>query len=436
MKVAAMNSSARLLIAAAALMFIGCEEGQVAADAGPRQTEWSVHGRPGETPLIVADSIPLNQLCANLEESLCDYQIRCDPTANYQRIETCKRDERLPIFNCLARWQYPIEERLASGTLSYHGDRVSTCLRALRLEECVSFSEVPECDFDRFVEGNGILGACCYDSSECQSGYCGDRGPNPEASTRGRCRAKLGDGSGRCFFDSECDDGLRCSGGLCARPLAAAENCRIGATPCAAGLFCVGPIGATTCQASTPIGMRCALSGSSFPPCSRGLGCAHPDGDPFGICIALTGLGEACDESISCSPGLRCSVPDLSDVARCTVMRYGGGGEPCQAGFGVLRCNTRNHCQVEPGSRDGVCASYADLGGDCDGRLACRRGWCRPPDCDDLSALCRLGREGVCVSFQSFDAVCTTTAQCGPDEGGRFCSSEGICAGAQTAVCE
>ena len=178
-------------VAVGLCLLLACPSEETSPDAGPVSTEWPVHGRPGEGPLSVPDTIPVDQFCAFMEESICDYQIRCDPTANYQRIEPCKLDERLPIFNCLTRWQYPFMERQAMGTLRYDGAAVSACLRALNVEQCIPWDQVEACDFARFTQGQGILGACCFDSSECSSGYCGDRGPNPEPSTRGRCRAKL-----------------------------------------------------------------------------------------------------------------------------------------------------------------------------------------------------------------------------------------------------
>ncbi len=426
----------RLFLAVALLFLAACEGGGDSVDAGPPLTEWPVHGRPGEEPLPVPDSIPINQFCAYLEESICDYQIRCDPTANYQRIESCKNDERLPVFNCLTRWQYPFMEREQMGTLRYDGAAVTACLRALNVAQCIPYHAIEACDFARFTAGQGILGACCFDSSECQSGYCGDRGPNPEPSTRGRCRAKLGAGSGRCFYDSECEDGLRCSGGICANPLAVGEPCRGTGTPCADGAFCVGESGQTLCEPAAPKGMRCDTYAGRFPPCARGLGCEQAEGDRFGICVQNLSENQDCGEELACSPGLRCSVPDPTDGAKCTELQYGAVGDFCEEGGGIARCNTRTYCQVALGSREGVCAAYADLGEACDGRLPCRRGWCRPLDCEDLSQPCSLGREGVCSMYQDLGQPCTSQRQCGVEDAGRFCSSENLCSGASVNRCE
>ena len=144
------------------------------------------------------------------------------------------------------------------GTLRYDGAAVSACLRALNIEQCIPWDQVEACDFARFTQGQGILGACCFDSSECSSGYCGDRGPNPEPSTRGRCRAKLGEGSGRCFYDSECEPGLRCSGGICASPIAVGEPCRNSGTPCVEGAHCVGERDDTRCEAAAACAVTCS----------------------------------------------------------------------------------------------------------------------------------------------------------------------------------
>jgi hypothetical protein len=421
-------------MAAALLVFAGCPADDPAPDAGPRQSEWPVHGRPGETPLAVPDSIPVEQFCAYLEESICDYQIRCDPTANYQRIESCKLDQKLPTFNCLTRWQYPFMERQQMGTLRYDGAAVTRCLRALKIEQCIR--QVPECDFAGFTEGLGILGACCFDSSECSSGYCGDRGPNPEPSTRGRCRAKLAQGSGRCFNDSECEAGLRCSGGICAEALALGESCRGVGTPCADGAFCVGERGDERCELAAAMGMRCDIVSTSFPRCARGLGCQQGDEERFGICVAQIQEGEPCGEDLACSSGLRCSVPDATDGARCTQMGYGSEGEYCQIGAGYSRCDTRNTCRVEAGSREGTCVGYSDLGEVCDGRLPCRRGWCRPANCEDLSQNCSLGRPGICVLYQDLGEPCTSVHQCGIEDAGRFCNSQNVCDGATVNACE
>ena len=78
--------------------------------------------------------------------------IRCDPTANYQRIEPCKLDERLPIFNCWTRWQYP---HGASGD----GDCATTLLSgpvcALNVEQCIPWDQVGARDLR--AEGQGSL---------------------------------------------------------------------------------------------------------------------------------------------------------------------------------------------------------------------------------------------------------------------------------------
>lgn len=427
----------RSAAAAVGLCFLlACPSEETSPDAGPVSTEWPVHGRPGEAPLAVPDTIPVDQFCAFMEESICDYQIRCDPTANYQRIEPCKLDERLPIFNCLTRWQYPFMERQAMGTLRYDGAAVSACLRALNVEQCIPWDQVEACDFARFTQGQGILGACCFDSSECSSGYCGDRGPNPEPSTRGRCRAKLGEGSGRCFYDSECEPGLRCSGGICASPIAVGEPCRNSGTPCVEGAHCVGERDDTRCEAAAPRGMRCDLFNNRFPPCARGLGCEQGANDRYGICIPQLQEGEPCGEEVACSQGLRCSVPDPTSGSACTHLDYGDEGDDCEVGSGTSRCNTRTTCQVAPGTRSGVCTAYADLGEACDGRQPCRRGWCRPLDCDDLSQPCSLGRAGTCSAFQDLGDPCTSQGQCGPEDAGRFCSSENVCSGRSVNSCQ
>ena len=426
----------RSLFAAALVVLAACPEAEGPADAGPRQTEWPVHGRPGEGPLPVPDEVPVEQFCAYVEESFCDFQVRCDPTANYQRIEACRTDETLPTYNCLTTWQYPMQERQAMGTLRYRGDAVSACLRALDIERCIRWDKIPECDFSRFTEGQGILGACCFDSSECSSGFCGDRGPNPEPDTRGRCRAKLGEGSGRCFRDSECEEGLRCAGGLCKTPLPVDSSCVPNAVPCVEGAFCVGPAGSEVCQTPAPMGMRCDRIGREHPPCARGLACEQADGDRFGVCRADRAEGELCDETLACSPGLRCTVANPTDRARCVALTYGTEGEFCEAGQGTDRCDSRHHCSVEVGTRSGVCVPYSDLGENCDGRLPCRRGWCRPLDCDDLSRPCSAGRPGVCSPFQDLGEACGNDTHCGPEDGGRFCSEQGLCSGLTAARCD
>ena len=130
------------------------------------------------------------------------------------------------------------------------------------------------------------------------------------------------------------------------------------------------------------------------------------------------------------------SVPEPSEEAQCTQMRYGEAGDYCQTGQGRSRCNTRTYCAVQPGSREGECVAYPDLDEACDGRLPCRRGWCKPPDCTDLSQPCSLGRAGVCTLYQDLGEACTSTAQCGMADSGRFCSSQNRCSGEAVNRCE
>jgi hypothetical protein len=404
------------------------------ADAGPAGP--SVHGRPGETPLAVPDEVPLAELCTFLTESYCNFVSKCDPTAPYLRVESCRQDELLPIHNCLTHIQYPIQTRVEAGTVTYRGDRVTACLRSFDLQTCSGFVGNPACELAQFTDGQQPRGGCCYDSSECADSVCRDRGPNAEIDRQGRCGSPFGDGAGRCFSAQDCAEGLVCDRNTCRTPVPEDSNCSHRGVPCAAGLFCAGEVGDETCQPAVRKGMRCGFDNTLFAPCLEGMTCFPEAGRNYGVCGPHLAVGEPCDGTIPCSPGLRCSSPNGPSRYECTVVTFGDIGDECEVGHGTRRCNSRTTCRTAEGQDSGTCEPFPDLGEACDGRVPCRTGWCRPAGCDDVQNGCRIGRAGLCAPFLEAAAACGDTRQCGPAEGGRFCSSERICAGESVPLCD
>ena len=434
------STSGRILGVLSLGLLVACPGGEEAPDAGPEEIA-QVHGRPGEAPLEVPDSVPLDQLCAYLSESKCDFIARCDPTAPFLRVESCRADENIGTARCLGEIQYPIEKRVLAGTVEYRGDRVTECLRALDMEKCLGVDDLPECDPLRFTEGLQPRSGCCFDTSECRDGVCRDRGGG--GTDRGRCGASLSVGASPCFSNPDCESGSTCVRGTCAAQSGEGQGCGPFKADCQEGLHCAGETGSETCQLPAQRGARCGYDDTEFPPCERALACRPVEGRDFGICGDYLQEGESCDEgTIACSPGLRCTSPRGGGRYECTYMSFGGAGEGCENGTGTTRCDSRTWCETQRGETDGQCAAFPGIGEACDGLRDCRNGWCRPSSCSDPGRLCRLGSAGTCEPYLGIEVTCVDSRQCGPIMGGKICKTPAqggakVCAVEQAVqVCE
>jgi hypothetical protein len=226
-----------------------------------------------------------------------------------------------------------------------------------------------------------------------------------------------------------------CDRNTCRVPVPEGSNCSARGVPCAADLFCAGDVGDETCSPAATKGMRCGYDTTNFSPCGVGFTCHPESGRSYGVCKPHLALTEPCDGSIPCSPGLRCSSPRGASRYECTLMTFGALGDECEVGHGTRRCDSRTTCRTTEGGESGTCEAFPDLGEACDGRVPCRTGWCRPEGCSDLQSGCRIGQPGTCEPFLVAAAVCGDTRQCGPAEGGRFCSSARICDGDTIPLC-
>ena len=411
---------------------LACPAPEPTPDAGPTRAA-AFHGRPGETGLAVPDEVPLAELCEALVEVACDFSSRCDPSAPYLRIESCRGDDHQPLHNCMAELQAPIEARVANGTVAYRGDQVSACLRAVSVAQCVGMEDLDVCAWDRFTDGLQPRSGCCYDSTECSDGVCRDRGATGQGQ-QGRCGAPMPAGSSPCFADGDCESGVSCLRGTCRARSAEGQECGQHKADCERGLACVGETGNERCAPHAPFGQRCGIAHNDFPPCLAGLVCVQREGREFGVCGDYLQEGEPCDDRIACSPGLRCSAPQGGGRYACYFYEFGGDGDRCQVGEDVQRCDSRTFCDTPVGDNHGFCSDFPIPGEACDGETAhpCRLGWCQPSGCTDpASAACAASRAGTCAPHLSVGDTCVKDSQCGVG-GGKLCKSSG---GGRPKVC-
>lgn len=415
------STSGQLFFGLVLGLLTACPGAEEVPDAGPEVLP-EVHGRPGEQALEVPDEIPLDRLCAYVSESICDWIARCDPTAPFLRVESCRADGNIGMAKCLSELQYPIEKRVAAGTVRYHGERAAACLRALDVQSCIGTDRLDACQENAFTEGLQPRSACCFDTSECADGVCRDRGGG--GTDMGRCGAPLSVGASPCFSDPDCEVGATCIRGTCKELSGEGQDCGAFKADCQTGLYCAGDAGAEVCTLPAKRNARCGYENTEFPPCERGLACRPVEERDFGICGDYLQLGENCDEgTIACSPGLRCTSPRGGGRYACTYMEFGGSGDECEVGTGTLRCDSRTWCETEAGSPEGICRAFPEVGEPCTGLRDCRNGWCRPASCTDPGTNCRLGDGGSCEAYLALETQCLDSRQCGPLMGGKICKT-------------
>lgn len=112
------------------------------------------------------------------------------------------------------------------------------------------------------------------------------------------------------FADLPCQDGLRCSGGVCqpSAPSGEGDSCeRI--DDCEEGLMCLN----LSCRVPSKLGEPCGSS------CAEGV-CVH--GDEGATCVKALGLDEPCTDTRECQRDLDC------EEGRC-IAKTQLAGEPC-----------------------------------------------------------------------------------------------------------
>lgn len=222
--------------------------------------------------------------------------------------------------------------------LSVSQEQASACAAKITASSCAfGVGDLAEC----VLKGTLPTSTPCYDGRQCQTGRCKRTVLSADC---GRC-ATFEEIDGACIEDGDCDFGLTCSDGHCAKLLAKTEVCTVdGGKRCAAGLVC-----------------------------AKGA-CAEP-AEKDGACTA-TGN--------ECRRGLVCNGTTCKDA----TFKVAGLGDKCD---GSTTCR-KSSCRGTPGSE--VCVAWAKAGqscgtesngpADCDGDSTCAGGQCAEntyPEC-------------------------------------------------------
>jgi hypothetical protein len=282
---------------------------------------------------------------------------------------------------------YWLAKSVAYGRVTFRPDLLSACERDLLDSGCdVQSKRLPD-SCREALEGKKRVDEDCAIDQECAGkAYCNK---GLMESCPGTC-ASLQTSGLRCLASSECDDGLVCRGGTCAKSLVEGDSCsvRLGFGECAPGLVCQGPNANTlTCRKVTD--------------------------------VYSAKQGEACDTASKlCAPELVCQSQSATSVMGVCAKRVASGEtcRPSQPG----QCPTGYYCKDArtdvttraPAGTDGVCSSLPADGADCLAAVGCKPGQI----CSTVDNKCHP-REAVGDS-------CVEDAQCYT---GR-CNSNGKCA--------
>lgn len=226
----------------------------------------------------------------------------------------------------------------------------------------------------------------------------------------------------------------------CAAPGARGGRCRVGATPCDAGLACTGTGGdaASRCRATVSAGGACD-PGQGSDVCAAGATCVTAG--PSSVCVADGQAGARCRTSgaAACDAGLACDASSRCRVALAT-------GAACDPARVMSVCATTASCVTQGGTS--TCVTDGALGGrcrttmgelPCNAGLGCVAGACRvtvgpgmPCDPADFARACTAGYSCVtvgagatCTADGTRDARCRTTSpRC---DFGLECRLDGYC---------
>lgn len=284
-----------------------------------------------------------------------------------------------------------LEDSIAAGNITYHGDLVADCVAAIQAIGCELSDPLEVCE-DMF-EGLVADGGACERNEECgEASYCAITTSCP-----GTCQARVATGAA-CTSSSACQSGLSCDSGTCRAPAGPGAACN-GTTGVACsnlGLVCVGDDGATPgeCTRWSEVlmgaeGELCDALNEDY--CDDGLSCAFDGLDgttPRFRCVTRVAAGAACTIALPdiCPPDQFCSGLDfMMGDTEGTCAPLPTAGDPCTPALPFPRCAPGLVCtggnMCEPLGRvgatcasDATCASSYCEGGRCvDGEpLACR----------------------------------------------------------------
>lgn len=204
-------------------------------------------------------------------------------------------------------------------------DQIDACGAEISGSTCAfGLNDLAKC----VLRGTLAAGAGCYDGRQCQSGRCKRANLSDDC---GAC-ASFETTGGSCLEDGDCDFGLTCLDGKCAKLGAKGETCTVDGKRCDAGLVCANG----KCADAADKGFACTATGNE---CRRGLVCTS--GTCQDVTVKVAALGEPCDAQTTCRKsscrGGKC-IPYATTGSAC-------GGD----GSALADCDGDDFC------RDGKC---------------------------------------------------------------------------------
>ncbi len=343
-------------------------------------------------------SISVATACGQIAARLCAPLGACCDVAALRYLDSADCQQRVGA-DCVAA-SVDIADGVQDGLGLIDGPRLKACLTALDAagQSCLA------------VDGAGMKAACwpMFRDSAARGAVC----------KAGIVGLRCGDGADACTFDDGAgEDALRCK----ALPTAGAA---CGAVECAAGLRCIGPADAKTCQppggsaapcdvdADCAAGLQCQ-DGSCAAPVADGGACQGkgPCGALSaclgGVCAAAKDQGAGCAMDDDCLPGLFCA-----EVLAGVCKGPGAEGAPCQ---GHASCLPGLACD----QASGTCVARPPIGALCVGG-ACQGG----AGCDHGAAGGGLDA-GKCASLPAEASACLASET--PCAGGLVCVDGKVC---------
>jgi hypothetical protein len=311
-------------------------------------------GCAGETE-PEAPPLPFEDLPTAFGEAECA-NLRCDPFHERAAQPRDCAEYRANVYRSAA--YALLKEAVSSGRIHYDPVAARRCFDERVADGCEEElrHRRPSCD-DTF-KGTVRLGEPCEVSEECEGlAAC----PFDPLTCSGTCVELMGEGQGRCWAHTDCDDGLLCVDQHCTVPLEEGDDCSGGWCPtrlsCDENDVCSDPE-----PRKHSLGQTCDLY--DLFSCEDELVCML-EGDPDGLmgrCRHRLESGAACylSNREPCPEGEVCQGLDSIDQSIAGVcVALPEAGETCVNSQTSPWCAVDFHCGSE------TCEPMQDLGGPC-----------------------------------------------------------------------
>ncbi len=374
-------------------------------------------------------ALPFAQFENAYASSLCQAGNACQPEAAYLLAACVAEVEKSGAGAAFAQ----IATDLDAGLVTYDPIAAEACVQAVGQMGCGLFSAPSPRPCVQMLTGQLSNGATCYDSSECDAGYCTTE---YGSACPGSCTAYLAAGAdcsdgGQCFPPASCTarvgDGGQVTASLCEPPGLAGAACASG-VDCGFPFSCVNGV----CSPAGAAGSACGdntANAYGLSACLGGLYCEALDGGAT-ACAAQVAQGGVCGQDV------------LNAAAAAAPGQIGG---QCAAGLDCVGLDVATSAPgtCEPLSDvDGGCVPATDAGtptvSGCLNGLVCVAGLCQIPPttgacssdpnfpCDPIGYYCDP-TSTTCKATSPVGAACASNLN-GSDCATGNCDATGHCA--------